>query len=177
MKWDCESVSAKEEPMLWATSGLEFCFRAVSSHGEAALGRRGSCDGHASVDLVSARGSLTSWLRSEPQPGRVVTDHWHIGFTKAFCMCILGLCLKSVLFPGLTSKLPHLWPRVALGLCSGPGSWAASSSSCPCLEPCLHSPHWACPGAGELPCSQAPVAQISSVFTGLINLGPLVPCL
>ena len=66
--------------------------------------------------------------------------------------------------------------RGALGLCSG----LAVQCCRRLLRPSARSP--ACPlpaapawGLGNCPALRAPVPQISSVFTGLINLGPLFP--
>lgn len=155
----------------------------MSSHGEAALGSTGGCDGHTPVNPrgLSAHGSLTTWLESEPPARegghRRAARHghcrpsWHARDHQHSARAFLGLCLKSVLFPGLTSKLPLLRPRGALGLCSG----LAVLGCLQLLPPSSWSPACTLPigpaqGLGNCPALQAPVAQISSVFTGLINL-------
>lgn len=161
----------------------------MSSNGEASLRSVGGRDGHTPVNPcgLSAHRTLTSWLESEA-PARAgghrqAARHgqrWRALCSSAllapqgppaFCMCVLGLCLKSVLFPGLTSKLPHLRPRGALGLCSGLVVlcclWLFLLSS---WSPACTLPTGPAQGLGNCPAVQAPVAQVFSIFTGLINL-------
>ena len=131
-----------------------------------------------SDDLVGIRTPSQGGWSQTGRPARPLSALLARQGPPAFCTCILGLCLKSVLFPGLTSKLPLLRPRGALGLCSG----LAVLGCLQLLPPSSWSPACTLPigpaqGLGNCPALQAPVAQISSVFTGLINLWPLVPCL
>ena len=142
----------------------------MSSHREAALGSAGGHDGHTPVNprRLSAHGTLPPGRNQKRQPGRAVIGHLtrpasaspvllcppgtpgttsilHVHFGSLSEVCSVPRADKQAASPAATwSPGPLQWPGC-------PGLPAAPPAQF--LEPCLHSPHWTGPGAGELPCS------------------------